>query len=618
MNFSEEIKFMCGIVGIIGQKPVAARLIDALKRLEYRGYDSAGIATLRHDGSIGRRRAEGKLRNLEKLLDEKPLEGVIGIGHTRWATHGAPTTRNAHPHLSGEVAVVHNGILENYKDLREELEALGCSFQTDTDTEVAAHLVARELERSKSPQEAVRHVLPRLKGAFALVFLFAGYDDMLIVARKGSPLALGHGEGEMYIGSDALALAPFTDEITYLDEGDWAVVHRQNVTIYDDKNMIVDRAVQKANVAAMMADKGNYRHFMAKEIFEQPEMVSHTLGHYIDMVKAQIALREDVPFDWARLDSLAISACGTAYYAGMVAKYWFERFARLPVEIDVASEFRYREAPLRKGSLALFISQSGETADTLATLRYCKSQGLYTAGIVNVKESTIAREADVVFPTLAGPEIGVASTKAFTCQLTVLCCLAVAAGRARGHLSEEDEHNLVQALIEMPRFMADALTHEADIEALARDLSKAKDVLYLGRGTNYPMAMEGALKLKEISYIHAEGYAAGELKHGPIALIDESMPVVVIAPFDRVFEKTASNMQEVAARGGRIILITDAKGAEVADIEAIATFVMPDIPATIVPMIYAIPIQLLAYHTAVLLGTDVDQPRNLAKSVTVE
>jgi glucosamine--fructose-6-phosphate aminotransferase (isomerizing) len=614
---------LCGIVGILGHEPVAGQLVDALKRLEYRGYDSAGVATL-ESGALTRRRAEGKLRNLEGRLREAPLNGTIGIGHTRWATHGKPTESNAHPHATDRIAVVHNGIIENFRELRDELEKTGAKFMSETDTEVVAHLVTEQMKQGKNPVEAVQACLPRLRGAFALAFLFAGEEDLLIGARKGSPLAVGHGDGEMYLGSDAIALAPFTDTISYLEDGDWAVVTRKGVEVRDVTNKVVERPVLKSNASAFLVDKGNHRHFMAKEIHEQPEVVGHTLAHYLDMAAERVVLPMTLPFDFRKIERVAISACGTAYYAGLVAKYWFERFARLPVEIDVASEFRYREAPFSPGNLALFVSQSGETADTLATLRYAKEQKQHVLSIVNVPTSTIARESDVVMPTLAGPEIGVASTKAFTCQLAALLCLAIAAGRARGVISEEDERNLVRAMIEVPRHISEALRLEPQIEELARDLAKARDVLYLGRGTAYPLALEGALKLKEISYIHAEGYAAGELKHGPIALIDETMPVVVVAPFDKsvrregVFEKTVSNMQEVAARGGKIILVTDPKGAKEAAALSLSTLVLPDMATTVTPIVYAIPVQLIAYHTAVNMGTDVDQPRNLAKSVTVE
>jgi glucosamine--fructose-6-phosphate aminotransferase (isomerizing) len=608
---------MCGIVGILGREPVAVQLVDALKRLEYRGYDSAGVATL-EGGRLTRRRAEGKLRNLEDRLAREPLAGTSGIGHTRWATHGRPSESNAHPHATERLAVVHNGIIENFRELRQELEGKGVTFNSETDTEVVAHLVTEEMKRGRKPVEAVSAALPRLRGAFALAFLFEGESDLLIGARKGSPLAVGYGEGEMYLGSDAIALAPFTDTISYLEDGDSVVLSRNSVDVRDAGGSAVARPVLKSAASAFLVDKGNHRHFMAKEIHEQPEVVGHTLAHYLDMAAECVRLPGPVPFDFKALERVSISACGTAYYAGLVAKYWFERFARLPVEIDVASEFRYREAPLQPGGLAVFVSQSGETADTLATLRYAKEHKQHVLSVVNVPSSTIARESDMVLPTLAGPEIGVASTKAFTCQLATLACLAIAAGRVRGVLAADDERKLVRALIEVPRLMAQALTLEPQIEQLARDLHKSSDVLYLGRGTSYPIALEGALKLKEISYIHAEGYAAGELKHGPIALIDEDMPVIVIAPYDRVFEKTVSNMQEVAAREGKIILVTDSQGAREAHVDSLLKLVLPDMAATVTPLVYAIPVQLIAYHTAVVMGTDVDQPRNLAKSVTVE
>jgi glucosamine--fructose-6-phosphate aminotransferase (isomerizing) len=608
---------MCGIVGILGNSPVAGHLVDALRRLEYRGYDSAGIATLDH-GALARRRAEGKLAALASKLEQEPLAGNIGIGHTRWATHGRPTESNAHPHATDRVAVVHNGIIENFRELRERLIANGATFRSETDTEVVAHLVTEEMSKGKTPIEAVKAALKQLRGAFALAFLFAGEDNLMIGARKGSPLAIGYGKGEMFLGSDAIALAPFTDTISYLEEGDWAVLTRKGVDIFDLNDKPVKRDIVKSTATAHMVDKGNHKHFMGKEIHEQPEVVGHTLAHYIDMVTEKVALPEKLPFDWKQIKRLSISACGTAFYAGLVAKYWFERFAKLPVEIDIASEFRYRGAPLVPGDLAIFISQSGETADTLATLRYAREMKQHILSVVNVTTSSIARESDVIMPTLAGPEIGVASTKAFTCQLSVLACLALAAGVARGELSEADEKKLVQALIEVPRLMAEALKLEPQIEKLSHDLAKAQDVLYLGRGTSFPIALEGALKLKEISYIHAEGYAAGELKHGPIALIDEIMPVIVIAPYDRVFEKTVSNMQEVAARGGKIILVTDPQGAKEATIESLETIILPDMASTVTPLVYSIAVQLIAYHTAAAIGTDVDQPRNLAKSVTVE
>src|SRR5215471_15140308 len=608
---------MCGIIGIIGQEPVAPLLVDALKRLEYRGYDSAGVATL-EQGVLTRCRAEGKLKNLEQKLAREPLAGIIGIGHTRWATHGRPNETNAHPHATDRLAVVHNGIIENFSELRRELEAKGAKFATETDSEVIAHLVTDQMTQGRSPVEAVDASLPRLRGAFALAFLFAGEEDLLIGARKGSPLAIGFGDDAMFLGSDAIALAPFTDTVSYLEDGDCAVIRRSSAEIHDANGQTVQRDVLKSQASVMLIDKGNHRHFMAKEIHEQPEVVGHTLAHYLDMVAERVRLGVDLPFDLAALGRISISACGTSYYAGLVAKYWFERLARLPVDIDVASEFRYREAPLEPGGLAIFVSQSGETADTLATLRYAREQRQHALAIVNVPTSSIARESDVVMPTLAGPEICVASSKAFTCQLAVLACLAVAAGRARGVLSEEDERTLVRALIEVPRLMTEALALEPQIELLARDLSKSRDVLYLGRGTSYPLALEGALKLKEISYIHAEGYAAGELKHGPIALIDENMPVIVIGPYDRVFEKTVSNMQEVAARRGKIVLVTDPQGAHEVHADALAKLTLPAMPASVTPLVYAIPVQLIAYHTAVVMGTDVDQPRNLAKSVTVE
>ncbi|AOG04740.1 glutamine--fructose-6-phosphate transaminase (isomerizing) [Bosea sp. RAC05] len=608
---------MCGIVGILGKEAVATQVVEALRRLEYRGYDSAGVATLEH-GLLTRRRAEGKLRNLEIRLSSEPLEGLIGIGHTRWATHGKPNETNAHPHATAKLAVVHNGIIENFRELRAELQADGYVFETETDTEIVAHLVTRELDRGLTPVDAVAASLPRLRGAFALAFLFEGQEDLLIGARKGSPLAVGIGDGEMYLGSDALALAPFTNLIAYLEEGDWVVLNRKGASFYDKANQPVQRRAQRVAAGAFLVEKGNHRHFMAKEIYEQPEVVGHTLTQYLDMAAGRVRLPFEGKIDWASLSRLSVSACGTAYYAGLTAKYWFEKLARLPVEIDVASEFRYREAPLPEKGLALFVSQSGETADTLACLRYARQEQQTVLSVVNVPTSTIARESDAVAPTMAGPEIGVASTKAFTCQLTALACLALAAARGRGTLSAEEEARHVQSLIALPGLMAKALELEPEIEKLARELSKARDVLYLGRGTSYPLALEGALKLKEISYIHAEGYPAGELKHGPIALIDEQMPVIVVAPHDGLFEKTASNMQEVAARGGRIILITDAKGAAECGIEPETTIIMPDMDPAFAAIVYALPIQMIAYQTAVFMGKDVDQPRNLAKSVTVE
>jgi len=606
---------MCGIVGILGNEPVAGRLVEALKRLEYRGYDSAGVATI-ESGRLDRRRAEGKLHNLEGRLHNEPLNGLLGIGHTRWATHGAPTESNAHPHMTERVSVVHNGIIENFRELREELTADGVVPTSDTDTELIAHLATRELEAGNDPAVAVQHTLQKLEGAFAVAFIFKDHDDLMIAARQGSPLAIGFGDGEMFLGSDAFALAPFTDTITYLEDGDWALLTRNGVAIRDSKGSAVDRPVQKSVASALLVDKGNHRHFMAKEIHEQPEVVGHTLAHYLDFANSRVAL-PNLPIDFASIRRVSISACGTAYYAGLVAKYWFEQIARLPVDIDVASEFRYREVPMEPGGLALFISQSGETADTLAALQYCRSQDQKIGSIVNVRESSIARASDVVLPTLAGPEIGVASTKAFTCQLAVLACMAVAAGRARGTLDEAQEATLVDALAEVPRHMSAVLRNDDAYDALAHALGKAQDVLYLGRGVNFPLALEGALKLKEISYIHAEGYAAGEMKHGPIALIDESVPVIVVAPRDGMFEKTASNVQEAAARGGRIIVLSDNDASEFG-CEIAAAISMPKVHPFTAPLLYALPMQMIAYHTAVFMGTDVDQPRNLAKSVTVE
>jgi len=608
---------MCGIVGIIGVEPVAPRLVDALKRLEYRGYDSAGVATLEH-GSITRRRAEGKLGNLATKLGMEPLDGKIGIGHTRWATHGAPTEGNAHPHATDKVAIVHNGIIENFRELLADLAKDGYTPKTQTDTESVALWVTREIDRGLDPEMAVATTLKRLRGAFALAFMFKGHDKLLIAARHGAPLAVGYGETEMYLGSDAMALAPFTSRLSYLLDGDWAVITPKGVTIRNETDTIVQREQLVSQASALMVDKGNHRHFMAKEIYEQPETISHTLSHYVDMGAEKVALRETLPFDFASLPRLTISACGTAYYAGLIAKYWFEKYARLPVDVDVASEFRYREPPVDKGGLALFISQSGETADTLAALRYCAGQGQHVASLLNVPESTIGRESEVVFPTLCGPEIGVASTKALTAQLTALASLVIAAGVARGVLDASKEAELVRALTALPAAVSTALGTEAHIEKIAKGLSKAKDVLYLGRGPMFPVAMEGALKLKEISYIHAEGYPAGELKHGPIALVDEVMPVIVVAPSDELMEKTMSNMQEVAARGGQIILVTDAEGAAHIGHGVAETIVIPKVSSFVAPILALIPVQLLAYHTAVFMGTDVDQPRNLAKSVTVE
>ncbi|RFB80611.1 glutamine--fructose-6-phosphate transaminase (isomerizing) [Methylovirgula sp. 4M-Z18] len=608
---------MCGIVGIVGKAPAAPEIIEALKRLEYRGYDSAGIATL-EDGQLARRRAEGKLKNLAAKLVAEPLKGHIGIGHTRWATHGRPTENNAHPHASGKVAMVHNGIIENFRELREELQGKGHKFATETDSEVVAHLVTDEMNQGKAPADAVAAALPRLRGAFALAFLFNGEDNLLIGARQGAPLAVGYGDGEMYLGSDALALAPFTEMITYLEDGDWVVLTRDTAEFRDAKGRLVNRKKIKSQASAFLIDKGNYRHFMAKEIHEQPEVVGRTLAHYLDMAAGRVRLPFDLPFDASKVSRITISACGTAYIAGLVAKYWFEKFARIIIDIDVASEFRYREAPMEESGVMIVVSQSGETADTLASLRYAKDHGQHIIGVINVPTSTMARESDIAALTLAGPEIGVASTKAFTCQLAVLACLAIAFGRARGVLSEETERRLVAELINTPGLMAEAAKRESMIEMIAHQLTHTNDVLYLGRGTSYPLALEGALKLKELSYIHAEGYAAGELKHGPIALIDETMPVIVMAPYDPWFEKTVSNMQEVAARGGKIILISDSRAALEASLDVMATITMPEMPPDFAAIPYAVPMQMIAYHTAVLMGKDADQPRNLAKSVTVE
>ena len=608
---------MCGIVGIVGDAPVAGRLVDALKRLEYRGYDSAGVATL-ESGAIARRRAEGKLGNLATKLGMEPLGGHIGIGHTRWATHGAPTENNAHPHATERVALVHNGIIENFRELLADLAKDGYLPKTQTDTESVALWVTRELDRGADPELAVARTLKKLKGAFALAFMFKGQESLLIAARHGAPLAVGYGTTEMYLGSDAMALASFTSRLTYLEDGDWAVITPGGVTIRDGMDALVQREQMVSQASALLVDKGNHRHFMAKEIYEQPETISHTLSHYVDMGAEKVAIRESLPFDFAELSRLTMSACGTAYYAGAIAKYWFERYARLPVDIDVASEFRYREPPMEKNGLSLFISQSGETADTLAALRYCAGQGQHVASLVNTLESTIARESGVVFPILCGPEIGVASTKALTAQLTALASLSIAAGRARGVLNAAQEAELVRALTALPSAVSAALGAEEQIIEISKRLSKAKDVLYLGRGAMFPVAMEGALKLKEISYIHAEGYAAGELKHGPIALVDEAMPVIVVAPSDELVDKTLSNMQEVAARGGKIILITDAEGAATVGHGVADIIEIPHVHAFVAPILATIPVQLLAYHTAVFMGTDVDQPRNLAKSVTVE
>ena len=607
---------MCGIVGIVGREEVAQRLFDGLKRLEYRGYDSAGICTI-NGGELERRRAEGKLENLAKELAEDALGGTIGIAHTRWATHGAPTVGNAHPHIAGPVALVHNGIIENFKPLRDELIADGREFQSETDSEVVAHLVAREVEKGTSPEDAVATVLPRLHGAFAIAFLFSDHPDLIIGARMGAPLTVGYGEGENYLGSDALAVAPWTQRIAYLEEGDWAVVRRERIDIFDRSNRPVEREIVESGASATRVEKGNYRHYMLKEIHEQPVVVAQTLQSYVRPFEGEVALPMG-DIDLASVNRLTIVACGTSYYAGLVAKYWFEQFARMPVDIDVASEFRYRQPVLEPGGLALFISQSGETADTLAALRHARAEGQTIAVVVNVPTSSMAREADLLLPTHAGPEIGVASTKAFTCQLAVLAALAANLARAKGRLGPAEEKEIVSHLQEAPAALNAALGHDDDIAAMAHLIAPARDVLYLGRGPDFPMALEGALKLKEISSIHAEGYAAGEMKHGPIALIDEAVPVIVIAPSGPLFEKTVSNMQEVRARGGKIVLISDARGIAEAGEGCMATIEMPEVHPLIAPLVYAVPVQLLAYHVAVAKGTDVDQPRNLAKSVTVE
>ena len=607
---------MCGIIGIVGNQAVADRLVDGLRRMEYRGYDSAGLCTV-HEGELIRRRAEGKLANLVEVLQQDSAPGEIGIAHTRWATHGAPTAKNAHPHATEHLALVHNGIIENYKELRAELTADGRTLESETDSEVVAHLVSREIEQGASPRDAVTTVLPRLRGAFALAIVFREEPDMIIGARRGSPLVIGYGEGEIFLGSDALALAPLTQRITYLEEADWVVITRDKAEIHNDENALVERAITVSGASAASIEKGNYAHFMQKEIFEQPTVVAQTLGSYLRQSDRSVALPQ-FDFDLSSVNRITIVACGTSYYAAMVAKYWFEQFARVPVDLDVASEFRYREPVLEEGGLSLFISQSGETADTLAALRHCKEQGQTIGVVVNVPTSSMAREADLLLPTHAGPEIGVASTKAFTCQLAVLAALAAHMAVKRGLMSREAEQDVVKHLLEAPACLNAALDHDDDIAAMAHLIAPARDVLYLGRGPDFPLALEGALKLKEISYIHAEGYASGEMKHGPIALIDEDVPVVVLAPSGPLFEKTVSNMEEVRARGGKVVLISDAKGIAEAGEGCIATIEMPRVHPLIAPLVYAIPVQLLAYHVARVKGTDVDQPRNLAKSVTVE
>ncbi|WP_439470674.1 glutamine--fructose-6-phosphate transaminase (isomerizing) [Brevundimonas sp.] len=604
---------MCGIIGVTGVGPAVPRLIDSLKRLEYRGYDSAGVAAL-VDGKIERRRAKGKIRELEAVLAADPLDATIGIGHTRWATHGAPTTANAHPHKAGRVTLVHNGIIENFAELKAELVAEGHAFESQTDTEVVAHLLDSELAKTNDPLVAFKRVLDRLTGAYALAVLIEGEDGLILGARRGSPLVVGWGDGEMYLGSDALAVGPFTTKISYLEEGDFVAIDRDGARMFDASGAPADRPVVQVSASSALVEKGEYRHFMEKEIHEQPDSVQHTLSHYLDFVNGKAKANE---IDFAAIDRVQIVACGTAFYAGQIGRYAFEKLAGLPCDVEIASEFRYRHPALTKGTLAVAVSQSGETADTLASLTWCKGQGLKTAALVNVHSSSMAREAETLWPTHAGPEIGVASTKAFTAQVAALLALAVSAGVQRGRIDPATEAELVKALFEAPRLIAEAMSMEADLKAVALDLSKATDVLFLGRGSMFPLAMEGALKLKEISYIHAEGYAAGELKHGPIALVDEKTPIVALAPLDEVFEKTASNLQEVAARGGPVIMIApktapDPHGAGIRRVDA------PECHSLIAPLIYAIPVQLLAYYTAVQKGTDVDQPRNLAKSVTVE
>jgi glucosamine--fructose-6-phosphate aminotransferase (isomerizing) len=608
---------MCGIVGVIGTRDVVPLLVDGLKRLEYRGYDSAGVATLMSDGTIERRRAEGKLVNLEARLEEQPLQGLIGIAHTRWATHGVPNEVNAHPHATERVAMVHNGIIENYRELADELIAKGHRFQSQTDTEVALRLIDQYLLEGQKPEEAVKTALGRLRGAFALAIMFHGEDDLLIGARRNVPLAVGFGNGEMYLGSDALSLAALTDKIAYLEEGDWVVLTRGTARFFDAANQLVEREIRPTAISGAMIGKGNYRHYMLKEIYEQPAVMGDTINTVLSPTDRWVHL-PDLGIDLAKFSRITIVACGTSYYSGLVAKYWLERYARINVEVDVASEFRYREAPVDPNSLSIFISQSGETADTLAAMRYVKQEGGRTLAIVNVPESSMAREADGMLPTKAGPEIGVASTKAFTCQLVTLAAFSLAVARARKALSEAESARLMAALIEVPAQAAEVLNHDDELKALAEKIMDARDVLYIGRGPCFPLALEGALKLKEISYIHAEGYAAGELKHGPIALIDEQVPVIVIAPTDALFEKTISNMQEVMARGGKVIFMSDKPGLAHVDDRTFATVVLPQVEPFVAPILYAIPVQLLAYHVAVLKGTDVDQPRNLAKSVTVE
>jgi len=607
---------MCGIIGIIGKNDVTPGLVEGLKQLEYRGYDSAGIATL-YDGLINRQRAEGKLHNLVNVIKTAPLPGDVGIGHTRWATHGVPNEANAHPHATNHVAVVHNGIIENFQELKEELTAKGHVFASDTDTEAVVHLISAYLEDGLSPEQAVQKSLGHLQGAFALAIIFAGRHDLMIGARRGSPLAVGFGDGEMFLGSDAIALAHLTNRVMYLEDGDWAVVSRDGADVFTEAGEAVTRPIKESEFTSAQVGKGGYAHFMLKEIYEQPQVIGDTLSGFINPADRTITL-PDLPFDLSSITRLTLIACGTSFYACQTARYWIEQLARIPVDVDTASEFRYRNAPLLDGGAALFVSQSGETADTLAALRHAKANGQHILSIVNVPESTIARESDATLLTYAGPEVGVASTKAFTTQLVVLACLAIAMGRAKGTIDHTREAHLVEAMVEVPARALEVLNHDERLKELAHEVAEARDVLYLGRGSCFPIAMEGALKLKEISYIHAEGYAAGEMKHGPIALIDKDVPVIVIAPTDDLFEKTASNMQEVIARGGRVIFMSDEPGVKKLGLLANATVALPEVDPFVAPILYAIPVQLLAYHTAVIKGTDVDQPRNLAKSVTVE
>ena len=607
---------MCGIIGIVGREPCVPLLVDGLKRLEYRGYDSAGVATV-ENGLIRRRRAEGRISRLEAKLRARPIGGTIGIGHTRWATHGIPNEINAHPHITDRVALVHNGIIENFQELKDELQAGGRTFDSDTDTEVVAALLTDYMERRMPLRDAVRATLERLHGAFALAIVFAGEEELMIGARRGSPLAIGYGDGEMFLGSDALALAPLTRRICYLEEGDWVVIDRKGATVYDAAGGTVERRIVETAASGAPIGKAGYRHFMLKEIYEQPTAIGDTLQSFFNPAGQTVNLPE-LPFDLAAVPRITVAACGTAYYAGLVAKYWLERVARIPVEIDLASELRYREAPMPEGGMMLVVSQSGETADTLASLRYARAQGQHVVSVVNVPESSIARESDVVLPTKAGPEIGVASTKAFTTQLTTLACLAISAAVARGAIDHAREAELTRSIAEVPSRAAEVLAHDDAIRDIAETVAAARDVLYLGRGTAFPIALEGALKLKEISYIHAEGYASGEMKHGPIALIDDSVPVIVVAPSDALFDKTASNTEEVIARGGKVIFLSDRPGIGRLGEKAMATVELPLVDPFVAPILYAIPVQLLAYHAAVIRGTDVDRPRNLAKSVTVE